>query len=269
MTSISRLGHARLGFSSTRVSLRHLLLAGSILAAAGASAQAPALVKDIYPGVSSTATSPASFEQILGVSNGKAFLSGGDVADQGLFVSDGTSAGTRMVIDVAPLGGADVDGTFFFGAVTQERGSLWKTDGTTAGTAFVGRFSPDPSVPAHPSRLTKVGSRLSFVVDDGIHGTELWTSDGTAAGTRMVKDVTPGPVGSFDSYSSFADVGDTLFFSCGSTPGCGLWKSDGTDAGTVPLANLESVSSLVNLSGTLESVFILTPPHSSRRRAEP
>jgi ELWxxDGT repeat protein len=223
----------------------------ALVAATGVHAQTATLVKDIYPGNASTTSSAVTFERILGVSNGRAFLTGWEVAEQGLFLTDGTSGGTRLVIDVAPLGGADVDGSFLFGAVTQERGSLWKTDGTIAGTQFVRRFSPDLSVAAHPSRFLKVGSRLSFVVDDGVHGSELWTSDGTAAGTRLVKELTPGPAGSFDSYASFADVGGTLYFSCGSTPGCGLWKSDGTEAGTAILANLESVSSLVNLSGTL------------------
>lgn len=251
MKPISRLGCAWLRFLSIRVHLPDLLLAGLILVATGARAQSPTLVKDIYPGVSSTATDAVYFEQLLGVSNGKVFLYGWEAAEQGLWVTDGTSTGTRMVIDVAPVGGTDVNGTFLFGGVTQERSALWKTDGTTAGTAFVSRFSPDPAVPARPSNFTKVGSRLSFVVDEGIHGAELWTSDGTAAGTRLVKDVTPGPVGSFDSYASFADVGGTLYFSCGSTPGCGLWKSDGTEAGTTNLATLENVASLVNLNGTL------------------
>jgi len=37
-----------------------------------------------------------------------------------------------------------------------------------------------------PIFLTKVGNRLYFNADDGVHGQELWVSDGTEEGTYMV-----------------------------------------------------------------------------------
>jgi ELWxxDGT repeat protein len=222
-----------------------------MLAATGARAQAPTLVKDIFPGVSSTAAAGAGFERILGVSGGRAFLDGMEDWNRGLWVSDGTAGGTRAILDLDVVAGTDVDGTFFFGASAQDGGSLWKTDGTAAGTVFVSRFSTNPSVIARVSKLTKVGSRPFFVVDDGVHGAELWTSDGTTAGTKLVKDLTPGAAGSFDHTSELVDAGGTLFFTCRWDLGCGLWKSDGSEAGTTQLADLESVASLVNVNGTL------------------
>ncbi len=234
-----------------RIRLSLPLLAAILLASAGALGQAPTLVKDISPGTSSTASTGAGFERILGVSGGKAFLNGMEDGNQGLWVSDGTAEGTRSILDLAPIAGVDVDGTFYFGAASQDGGSLWKTDGTAGGTVFVSRFSTDPSVIARVSKPTKVGSRLFFAVDDGIHGAELWTSDGTTVGTTLVKDLTPGSAGSFDYASGLVDVGGTLFFTCRLDLGCGLWRSDGTEAGTTQLADLESVSSLVNVNGTL------------------
>ncbi len=251
MTSIPRPGRQRLDFLSVRAGLPGLLLAGSILAASDGVAQAPTLVKDIFPGVSPTATAGAGFERILGVSGGKAFLGGMEDWNRGLWVSDGTAAGTRSILDLAPVAGVDVDGTFYFGTSAQDGGSLWKTDGTAAGTAFVSRFSTDPSVIAHVSHPTKVGSQLFFVVNDGAHGDELWTSDGTTAGTKLVRDLTPGAAGSFNYTSELVDAGGKLFFTCRWDAGCGLWKSDGTEAGTTRLADLESVASLVNVNGTL------------------
>jgi trimeric autotransporter adhesin len=251
MTSIPRPGRQRLDSFSAHAGLPCLLLAGSILAASSVQAQTPTLVKDIFPGVSSTASAGAGFYSILGVSGGKALLNGMEDWNRGLWVSDGTAGGTRTILDLAAEAGVDVDGTFFFGASAQDGGSLWKTDGTAAGTAFVSRFSMNPSVVAQLSKPTKVGSRLFFVVDDGAHGAELWTSDGTTAGTNLVKDLTPGTVGSFDHTSELVDAGGTLFFTCRWDLDCGLWKSDGSEAGTVQLADLESVASLVNVNGTL------------------
>lgn len=252
MTSISRPGRARSGFHSIRVRLPFLLFAGSLLAATGASAEAPALVKDLYPGFSPTSSASAYFDSVLGTSGSRAFLSGSDDGgNAGIWVTNGTVAGTRLLLDYPGRSGVDVDGTFFFGASTQDGGSLWKSDGTTAGTSFVSRFSTDPTVLARVLKPTKVGSRLFFVVDDGVHGAEIWTSDGTTAGTRLVKDVMPGPTGSLDYTASLVDAGGILLFSCSSTSGCGLQRSDGTEAGTVPLADLAAVTSLVNVNGTI------------------
>ena len=76
---------------------------------------------------------------------------------------------------------------------------LWITDGTAAGTYLVKDIDPTTSVwsvATAPKQLTAVGDLVYFSADDGIHGEELWVSDGTTAGTRMVEDLNPGPGGS-------------------------------------------------------------------------
>ncbi len=234
-----------------------LLLASSILAAFDAPAQAPTLVKDIYPGASATATPRAAFDRLLGVSNGKVFLNA-SVYDpsMGLWVTDGTAAGTHQLLDIVAGSGADVDGTFYFSVGPPWGTSLWKSDGTAGGTVFVSRVGTDPLSNGGPSRLTSAGDRLYFLFDDGIHGFEPWTSDGTEAGTKLLKDVTPGPTGTFSAGSMssvpLVDAGGLLFFACPaySGPGCGVWRSDGTEAGTFQVAALSFISSLVNVNGT-------------------
>lgn len=252
MTSISRKCHR----------LRRRLPAGGpllvvsawvLLSASAARAQSPSLVRDIYPGVSSTAGAGVGFGKIAGVSGGRAFLWGFRESTQdGLWVTDGGPAGTRQILGGALRGagaGTDLNGTFYVGASTPEGATLWESDGTAAGTSLV-KLVPASFGDYSSLVVTKVGGRLFFTVDDDARGTELWSSDGTSAGTALVKRLTaqPGPC----SYSAMpVGVGGTLFLACESASGEALWKSDGTEAGTVPIAQFTRVSSLVSWNGTL------------------
>jgi ELWxxDGT repeat protein len=69
---------------------------------------------------------------------------------------------------------------------------LWVTDGTTGGTRFVKDINPNGFDGSDPQQLIAVGTLLYFTADDGTNGRELWVSDGTADGTRMVFDLNPG-----------------------------------------------------------------------------
>ncbi len=102
-----------------------------------------------------------------------------------LWASDGTAAGTRLVVDlnagsVASVGmilqaPAAVNGTLFFSATDGPYAhyKLWASDGTAAGTRLVADINPGGSWTA-PGGFTPVGDTLYFVADDGIHGYELW-----------------------------------------------------------------------------------------------
>ncbi len=245
------------GFSRN-VRLRALLPVTAVLVVFSARAQTPTLVKDIHTGASATATAGPVVDRVLGVSGNRVFMNASIYdAAMGLWVTDGTAAGTHRLLDIAVGSGADVGGTFYFSVGPPWGVSLWKSDGTAAGTAFVSPIGADPFSDGGPARLTGAGGRLYFLFDDGIHGYEPWTSDGTEAGTKLVKDVTPGPAGTFSAgtttYASLVDSGGLLFFACPAyaTPGCGLWRSDGTEAGTFQVAGLSFISSLVNVNGTL------------------
>jgi len=171
--------------------------------------------------------------------------------------SDGTEAGTVMVKDIhegegssdsySPYGnsiGWDRDftalGDFVYFAATSSNqpASLWKTDGTEAGTDWVKDVSPAKMI-VFNSALYFSGTTGSGIFSD----TELWTSDGTTEGTNMVKNISEREEEGGPSYpgqeSGFVVFGDAFYFDVANTEGntppepCRLWKSDGTEEGTV------------------------------------
>ena len=152
-----------------------------------------------------------------------------------LWASDGTVAGTRLVLDILPGAQGSTpreltafQGRLWFTADSPGAGrELWTSDGTAAGTALLADLAPG-SASSAPKLLTVHAGRLWFFATDGLYGRELWSSDGTAAGTRLEVDVTPGS-GSSPEPQILASLGDRLVFSF---PGGGLWVSDGTAAGT-------------------------------------
>jgi ELWxxDGT repeat protein len=84
----------------------------------------------------------------------------------------------------------------YFRAWDPEHGfELWRTDGTTAGTARVRDVALGPTS-SDPQGLVVAGGRLWFSALDPDHGRELWTSDGTRQGTHLVEDLAPGPLSS-------------------------------------------------------------------------
>jgi len=127
-----------------------------------------------------------------------------------------------------------LNGVAYFTGTTVAGGStLWRSDGTEAGTYQLANVVT--------SALTKngiVGSTLYFAGTTTANGRELWKTDGTVNGTVMVKDIKPGAASSIGS-TDFAVVGTTLFFAADDgTNGTELRKSDGTSAGTVMVADL-------------------------------
>ena len=84
-------------------------------------------------------------------------------------------------------------------------GTLWRTDGTAAGTIVLREASVYDI-----GSLQVVGDTLYFATSDAAHGWELWKSDGTVEGTVLAEDVWPGPIGSGASW--LTRVGDTLYF---------------------------------------------------------
>ncbi len=102
--------------------------------------------------------------------------------------TDGTTAGTKQVIDVGDMGlwisePKAVNGLFFFTMYTFETGGwdLWRSDGTQTGTYSVASF---PYLDTIPAQLTKYNNKLYFSANDGT-GRKLWVSDGTVAGTTL------------------------------------------------------------------------------------
>ncbi|RKG62832.1 HYR domain-containing protein [Corallococcus sp. CA054B] len=159
--------------------------------------------------------------------------------------TDGTVAGTRLMepltagatqSSMASLSnlGELAGHVYFLASEDGQLLSLWKSDGTPAGTSKVTTFANTRAdLFAEEFATQRVGTRLFFVLEDSTHGAELWRTDGTAAGTARVKDLVPGEDGS--QPRNLIELGGTLLFTAGDYEAMQLWKSDGTEAGTVPI----------------------------------
>jgi ELWxxDGT repeat protein len=127
---------------------------------------------------------------------------------------------------------AQLGNVLVFTAETPTTGvSLWRTDGTTAGTELLKDIFPGANG-ANPYQFLKVGNVAYFNATDSDHGAKLWRSDGTVAGTYVVKDINTGSAGS--APLGMTNVNGTIYFSARiPNRNYSLWKSDGTESGTV------------------------------------
>jgi ELWxxDGT repeat protein len=144
---------------------------------------------------------------------------------------------------------------------------LWSTDGTTAGTALLRVINP--SLGFGPNAFGRVGSRVVFWADDGIHGLEPWVTDGTSAGTSLLKDIHPGPLRSIGTGAAI--LRETLFFLADdAVHGTELWKTDGTETGTLLVRDVApgppgSNTELDRIVAAGHEVFFTASDHVSGR----
>lgn len=70
----------------------------------------------------------------------------------------------------------------------------WVSDGTAAGTHLILDISSQGTADngSAPNEFVEFGGRVVFAADNGVSGRELWISDGTAAGTTQLADINPG-----------------------------------------------------------------------------
>jgi len=160
-----------------------------------------------------------------------------------LWMSDGTPAGTQLLIDLYPGATGSQPGIFcteanrfFFVAKTPAYGDeLWCSNGTAAGTYMVKDITPGTAgtgLGTSPNYAISQGGIVFFWAKDPVYGFELWRTDGSAAGTYLLKDIKPGSNGSMGA-SNFAIANNLIFFAADdSVHGTELWATDGTAAGT-------------------------------------
>jgi ELWxxDGT repeat protein len=155
----------------------------------------------------------------------------------GLWVTDGTPAGTTLVRSGPMRGNLVAAGGLAYFVNWNNEQELWRTDGTPAGTFLLRTFTQPVGT------LVPFGNQLYFVGHDLLHGYGLWTTDGTIAGTHLVDDLVAGPYPKF-ARPTLSRLGGALFLEVRNVvrPGHGegtLWRSDGTEAGTHPIARGE------------------------------
>lgn len=159
------------------------------------------LVKDILPG--SVGSAP---QDLVKAGDYLYFAANDGVHGIELWKSNGTAAGTQMVMDLNPNGNITSDpgdlitvgDNVFFRASDGMYGyELWRSqfNGVGAGTTTMVK-DINPFGNSTPLYLTNTNGTLKFAANDGLNGEELWHSDGTLAGTHMVEDLDPNVAGS-------------------------------------------------------------------------
>ena len=98
-----------------------------------------------------------------------------------LWTSDGSAAGTRLVVDLHPgpvgfypQGLTAIDGRLVFAADDGTSGlEPWVSDGTAPGTRRLGDLAPGADA-SSPGPVVAAGSYVFFGAWDPVHGRELW-----------------------------------------------------------------------------------------------
>jgi len=148
------------------------------------------LVADIYPGAVGSA--PDGF---VVKDNTLYFFATSPGYGRELWRSDGSSAGTTLVKDINP-GTADSfpqdsrpqmtrqGSLLLFAADDGSHGlELWRSDGTSEGTALVADINPSPGGGSSPRSFVSFDSATYFVAYTPDDKDEIWRTDGTAEGT--------------------------------------------------------------------------------------
>ncbi|HSS49394.1 MAG TPA: hypothetical protein VLX28_10640 [Thermoanaerobaculia bacterium] len=177
-------------------------LHGSELWSSRGTARTTSLVADLCPGSCSAFTGPAPFSLVA--AGGRIFFEAEDPADgRELFVSDGTTAGTRRVLDLCPgacgfsAGLLPVGGEVYFYGRDPEHGvELWVSDGTSGGTRRLSDFTladlfgtGDTGVPLPTPSLAILGSRVVTLGFDAESGFEPWVFDRAGGGGQRLADI--------------------------------------------------------------------------------
>ena len=196
------------------------------------------LLKDICPGEASgvwVPTEAGHSTSPLTVVNGQVYFVGNDcVSGEALWTSDGTPAGTHRVKDVDPepnwsgshaLVSARESATFFFNAFDGAKDTIWRSDGTEAGTVSTG-------VAGTP--LFRTSKYIFFSATEG----NVCKLKQMPLASNDVSDVAPiCPSGvdldHSDATTSIAAGTNIAYFTArDNTTGVEVWRTDGTPAGT-------------------------------------
>jgi len=180
------------------------------------------MVKDIRPGVDSAFVQQGPGNRAWWLQAvGRNLFFGADDGEHGLepWFSDGTSAGTQLVQDIAPGLASSLiqpffdptealDGVVYFNADDGVHGAeLWRSDGTGAGTRLVRDIFPGAES-SRPKHLEAINGRLFFSAHAEEHGRELWSL--TGSGAALVADLAFGADSS--APHDFTPLGQALFF---------------------------------------------------------
>lgn len=140
-----------------------------------------------------------------------------------LWATDGTPAGTRLLLDAGTeqlYEGLTAVGerAYFRSRIGDGGAELWTTDGTAAGTLLLRDFNTGPGS-SGPLEQAAFAGRLIFSARTSRVDVPLFEADGTPAGTRELSDKARWA-------RRFTPAGDRLYFDVPYPPFSGLWWLD-------------------------------------------
>lgn len=195
--------------------------------------------------IDSSRVEQSDYRMQMAVLNGKLYFNADD-GERGhtLWVSNGTTEGTRMVKDLddseqsTEITSMQVLGNKIIFSATGTAQGLWVSDGSALGTVKISDFAAEMNVSeTYYSPNPVVANNLYFYTAQNADGYELWASDGTAEGTSMVKDINVN--GDSSPVQFVAKNGYVLFAAMSSSQQAHeLWRSDGTEQGTFLLKDI-------------------------------
>ncbi len=192
------------------------------------------LVKDLETGIASS-----FIFNITGL-NGKIYFSAITSSGSGVWVSDGTAAGTELLATVGNATNffAAGDFVYFIADGLSTWTSIWKTDGSMEGTTQIIEIGDRGFGGEQITLPTIVNGLLYFTfLDYETLGWQIWRSDFTNANTYHVGPAFPllDAEGNFAPFTPAQLTGyhDKLYFSADDGTGRKLWVSDGTEGGTM------------------------------------
>ena len=203
---------------------------------------------------------------------GKVFFNGNDgIKGEEIWVTDGTSVGTTMLIETQPgkTERGDVKRYYpfkeklLFQANTKpfdqaSKNNIYITDGTPAGSSLfkLMEYEFDCFIPK-----IEYNNLLYFTARSYAKGSELWKTDGTIAGTQLIKTINPVQENEISlDFSKFPLLGNEFYFMAKDGTKNQLWKSQGKSESTniVALSNLLSnptfdyqIESMIEFNGDL------------------
>jgi ELWxxDGT repeat protein len=211
------------------------------------------LLRDILPGAASSMGSNAS--SIARTDGLTLFAASNGVNGEEPWISDGTTAGTRLLKNAAadqvngsaPREFASVGNRLMFIADDSGGSAVWSSDGSESGTQRVASVTGQVD-----EAIASAG--LYYFIRRAAAAAELWRSDGTAEGTFALTKVGVTVLLPMNGGVAFRGYDDLH----GSEP----WFSDGTVAGTRMIADINpgSASSYVYENGPLVSNGVLFFP---------
>ncbi|MBX7226753.1 MAG: T9SS type A sorting domain-containing protein [Chitinophagales bacterium] len=184
---------------------------------------------------------PSEFYQY----NSKVFFNANDgVKGDEIWVTDGTTAETKMLVETQPGKTERGDlkryypfnNTLLFQASSTpfdqvSKYNLFKTDGTPANTSKIMTFNSewDCFVP----KIEWNGS-LIFAAKDWTNGSQLWKTDGSTGGTQRMLITNPVQFNEQTLlFSTFYPIQDKFYFVADNGNKVQLWKSNGNNTDTV------------------------------------